>query len=80
MKNQVIVKMLILSALAFWVVSCTTSVKDKKIPVTTDSESARLLYLEADDLFERVYISETVALLEEALTEDPSGKQIKPWL
>jgi tetratricopeptide (TPR) repeat protein len=68
---RIIVKMLILSVLVFGVVSCTTSVKDEKIPVTTESESARLLYLKADALFEKVYISEAVTLLEGALAKDP---------
>ena len=71
MKNREIVKMLILSFLALWVISCATSVKDEKIPFTTGSERARLLYHRADALFEKVYISEAVALLEEALEEDP---------
>jgi Tfp pilus assembly protein PilF len=68
---RVTVKMLILSVLVFWVASCNTSVKEEKIPVTTESEGARMLYLKADALFEKVYISEAVALLEEALEEDP---------
>lgn len=71
MKNLVPVKMLILSVLGFWIFSCGTSYKNEKIPVTTDSESALKLYIEADELFEKVYISEAVAHLEEALAEDP---------
>lgn len=69
--DRVIVKILILSVLVFGLVSCNTSHKDKKIPFTTDSELARKLYFEADELFEKVYISEAVAHLEEALAEDP---------
>jgi tetratricopeptide (TPR) repeat protein len=71
MKNLVLVKMLILSVLVSGMFSCCTSHKDKKIPVTTDSELARKLYFEADALFEKVYISEAVAQLEEALAVDP---------
>ena len=70
--KQVNIEMLILSFLVLWGVSCTTSVKDEEIPVTTESESARLLYLRADALFEKVYISEAVTLLEEALLEVPN--------
>ena len=66
MEIRVIIKMLILSVLVFWVVSCTTSVKEELIPVTTESEGARLLYFRAYALFEKVYISEAVSLLEEA--------------
>jgi tetratricopeptide (TPR) repeat protein len=71
LKNRVFVKMMILSVLVLWMISCITSVKDEKIPVSTESENARLLYLRADTLFEKVYISEAVALLEDALAEDP---------
>jgi len=71
MKNRIIVNMLISSVLGSWMVTCTTSVKDEKIPITTDYENARYLYLRADAAFEKVYISEAIALLEEALKEDP---------
>jgi tetratricopeptide (TPR) repeat protein len=69
--KQVNIEMLILSFLLLWAVSCTSSVKEEKIPATSDSEWARLLYHKADTLFEKVYISEAVAHLEEALAEDP---------
>ncbi|KPL21232.1 MAG: hypothetical protein AMS23_09605 [Bacteroides sp. SM1_62] len=72
MKNQGIVKMLIFTVLALWVAACNPSVKDEKIPVTTESESARLLYDRADALFEKVYIPQAVDLLEGALAEDPN--------
>ena len=62
---------MIVSVLAFWIVSCSTSVRDKNIPVTTDSESARLLYDKADAFFEKVYIPQAVDLLKGALAEDP---------
>lgn len=71
MENRVIVKMLVLAVLVTWIASCTTSVEEEKISVTTGSESARLLYLRADTLFEKVYISKAIALLGEALAEDP---------
>ena len=72
MEIRVFIKMLILSILTFWMVSCTTSVKDEKIPVTTESESARMLYDKADAFFEKVYIPQAVDLLEGALAEDPN--------
>jgi Tfp pilus assembly protein PilF len=72
MEIRVIVKMLILSVLVVLVVSCTTSEKEEKIPVTTESESARMLYDKADAFFEKVYIPQAVDLLEGALAEDPN--------
>ncbi len=72
MKNQGIVRMLIFTVPALWVVACSTSVRDEKIPVTTGSENARLLYDKADAFFEKVYIPQAVNLLEEALAQDPN--------
>jgi len=60
--KQVNIEMLIISFLLLWAVSCTSSVKEEKIPATTDSESARLLFLRADAIFEKVYISEAVEI------------------
>ena len=45
--------------------------KGKTIPVSTRSEIARTMYLEAGKYFEKVYISRAVELLERALAEDP---------
>ena len=53
--KQVNIEMLIISFLLLWAVSCTSSVKEEKIPATTDSERASLLYQKADTLFEKVY-------------------------
>jgi tetratricopeptide (TPR) repeat protein len=71
MKNRRMIRIMILSALALWPVSCITSLRHEKIPVTTGSESARLLYDQADALFEKVYIPQAVDLLGGALAEDP---------
>lgn len=71
MRSRVFFNMLIFPVLALWLFSCSCSERDEKIPLSTESEDARVLYLRADALFEKVYIAEAVNLLEEALKEDP---------
>jgi hypothetical protein len=79
---QITVKMLILSFLALWAVSCSSSVKDEKIPVTTESESARLLFDKTNAYFHLAffqqiiedYQGQVVTLLKNAeIKEDPAN-------
>ncbi len=50
---------------------CSMEVKEKEIPVTTDSEAALALYQQAMVALEDVYFDEAFELFEKALAEDP---------
>lgn len=71
MRSRIFVNRLMFPVLVLWLFSCSNSVKNEKIPLSTVSEDARVLYLRADALFEKVYITEAIDFLEEALEEDP---------
>ena len=71
MKYRITKAWLIIFPLALCFATCNPS-RGKKIPVTTESEIARTMYLEAGKYFEKVYISQAVELLERALDEDPA--------
>jgi tetratricopeptide (TPR) repeat protein len=51
---------------------CTTTKDDGKIPITTASQEARQLYLQARDLQERLQVQESLQYLEQAIAKDPN--------
>lgn len=50
---------------------CTTQKADK-VPITTASQEARQLYLQARDLQERLQVQESLQYLEQAIEKDPN--------
>ena len=71
MKSQVKIITLLVFLLVSWGISCNISVRDEKIPVTTESKNARSLYESALEFYEKVYIPQAMDLFEGALAEDP---------
>ncbi|MCK5137523.1 MAG: tetratricopeptide repeat protein [Bacteroidales bacterium] len=71
MKKQKTLKPVLLLILALLVTQCTQEVKEKTIPITTDSEAALELYQKAVETFEDVYIEKAIDLFDKALSEDP---------
>jgi len=55
----------------FLVPLCTQEVKETKIPVTTESESALALYKEGITAGEQVYLDKALDLFNQALADDP---------
>jgi tetratricopeptide (TPR) repeat protein len=59
------------SILFVFAASCTTP-KNDKVPITTASQEARQLYLQARDLQERLQVQESLQYLEQAIAKDPN--------
>jgi len=71
MKKQKTLNPVLLLILSLLVTQCTQEVKERTIPVTTDSEAALELYQKAMETVEDFYIEKAMELFDEALSEDP---------
>jgi Tfp pilus assembly protein PilF len=71
MKKQKNLNPVLLLILSLVLTQCTQEVKEKTIPVTSDSETALELYQKAMAAFEVFYIEKAMDLWDEALSEDP---------
>ncbi|UCB53524.1 MAG: tetratricopeptide repeat protein [Candidatus Zixiibacteriota bacterium] len=63
--------MLSVGALLLMVVGCAAPKEDSKIPITTESETARENFLQGRDLFEKLRGQEARPFFERAIAEDP---------
>lgn len=72
MKKLTTIRLLWPVFLLFLVSLCTQEVKEKKMPITAESESAIELYNKGIIAGEKVYIGKAMDLFKQALTEDPN--------
>lgn len=71
MKPPIILRLLLPVIILILLSLCTREIKETKIPVTTDSESALALYKEAITASEQVKINKAADLFKQALADDP---------
>lgn len=71
MKKRMITKMIVSLLLLLFMASCADKVKEEKIPVTTNSETALKFYKDAMIASDNIYLQEAQNLLKKAIKEDP---------
>ncbi|MEA1887500.1 MAG: tetratricopeptide repeat protein [Bacteroidota bacterium] len=62
---------LLLPVIMVLVTLCKQEVKETKIPITTDSETALASFKDGVTAFERVYLNKAMELFDQAMAEDP---------